>query len=251
MLAPPIGPPCAGRGWALATRVHAHECADCRKQTSVTAGTVMHGSRLALTLWFRAACLMATHANGIAALHLQKQRGRGSCKTAWLLEVDESLISCRSRDDPASGGRRSHYGKLLIAGAVGEGGAGRIRLAQIENVSSNSPHAFLDANRATARTDGGAGDSGASGVTHDPHVVGNRAAPVVLPWGHRVFANLKTWALGVYHGRRQHLQSDLDEVVFRFNRRRTRHAAFRTILGIGVAITPAIYKMFITPELQR
>ncbi len=50
---------------------------------------------------------------------------------------------------------------------------------------------------------------------------------------------------------RQHLQSDLDEVVFRFNRRRTRHAAFRTILGIGVAITPAIYKMFITPELQR
>jgi hypothetical protein len=30
----------------------------------------------------------------------------------------------------------------------------------------------------------------------------------VLPWVHRVFANLKVWALGVYHSlRRQHLQS--------------------------------------------
>ena len=67
---------------------------------------------------------------------------------------------------------------------------------------------------------------------------------MVLPWVHRVFANLKTWALGVYHGlRRQHLQSYLDEFVFRFNRRRTRHAAFRSILGIGVAIKPATYKI--------
>jgi hypothetical protein len=39
---------------------------------------------------------------------------------------------------------------------------------------------------------------------------------------HRIFSNLKVWALGVYHGlRRKHLQSYLDEFVFRFNRRRT------------------------------
>ena len=85
----------------------------------------------------------------------------------------------------------------------------------------------------------------------DPHVVGNMAAHIVLPWVHRAFANLKTWTLGVYHGlRRQHLQSYLDEFVFRFNRRRSRHAAFRSNLGIGRAINPATYKMLITPELQ-
>jgi len=40
------------------------------------------------------------------------------------------------------------------------------------------------------------------------------AAHVVLPWVHRVFANLKTWALGVYHGlRRPHLQADLDMLI--------------------------------------
>ncbi len=77
------------------------------------------------------------------------------------------------------------------------------------------------------------------------------AAHIVLPWVHRVFANLKTWALGVYHGlRRPHLQTYLDEFVFRFNRRRTRHAAFRTLLGIGARITPVTYNMLIKPEAQ-
>ncbi len=142
------------------------------------------------------------------------------------------------------------------AGAVevGEGGDGRIRLAQIEDFSADSLHAFPGANLATgatARTDGWAGCLGASGVTHDPHVVGNMAAHIVLPWVHRVFANLKTWALGVCHGlRRRHLQSYLDAFVSRFNRRRSRHAAFRSILGIGPAINPATYKMLIAPELQ-
>ena len=91
-----------------------------------------------------------------------------------------------------------------------------IRLARIEDFSADSLHAFLGANLApgaTARTDGWAGYPGAC-ITHDPHVVGNMAAHMVLPWVHRVFANLKTWALG--HGlRRQHLQSYLDEFVFR------------------------------------
>jgi hypothetical protein len=59
-------------------------------------------------------------------------------------------------------------------------------------------------------------------------------AHVLLPWAHRVFSNLKVWALGVYRGlRRGHSQSCLDEFVFRINRHRTRHAAFRSLLGIS------------------
>ena len=45
-------------------------CAKCRKETSVTAGTVMHRSHLPLTVWFWSAFLMATHSNGISALQL-------------------------------------------------------------------------------------------------------------------------------------------------------------------------------------
>lgn len=47
---------------------------------------------------------------------------------------------------------------------------------------------------------------------------------------------------------RRPLQSYLDEFVFRFNRRATPHAAFRTLLGIGIAIKPATYNMLTSPE---
>ena len=271
-----VCPACGSvKGWALTTKDWTHECAACHRQTSVTAGTVLHGSKLKLTVWFWAAYLMATHSNGISALQLQQQLGLGSYKSAWLLcaklrralvapdrqplaglvEVDETEIPCRAKDDPPTGaGGRSGQGKLLIAGAVEvrPGGPGRIRFAAIEDFSASSLHAFLAADLApgaTAKIDGWSGYPGAPGVDHEPHVIGPMAAHVVLPWVHRVFANLKTWALGVYHGlRRRHLQAYLDEFVFRFNRRRTRHAAFRTLLGISLALKPATYNMLIAPE---
>src|SRR5271165_2527378 len=84
-----------------------------------------------------------------------------------------------------------------------------------------------------------------------PMSSGAMAAHVVLPWVHRAFSNAKTWALGVYHGlRRQHLQSYLDEFVFRFNRRRTRPAAFRSLLAIALVRKPLTYNMLIMPEAQ-
>lgn len=263
------------RGWELATKAFTWECAGCGKQTSVTAGTVMHGSKLPLTVWFWAAYLMATHSNGISARQLQGQLGLGSYKTAWLLsaklrramvapertplagivEVDETTIPYRTGNDPVSGGRgRSGAGKLLVAGAVEVVGnrPGRVRLAAIDDFSAASLHAFVSTNvapGATARTDGWSGYVGVADVGHDPRTVGAMAAHVVLPWAHRIFANLKRWALGVYHGlRKKHLQAYLDEFVFRFNRRRTRHAAFRSLLGIATTRAPITYKMLIQPD---
>ena len=51
----------------------------------MTAGTIMHHSKLPLTTWFWAAYLMATHSNGISALQLQRQLALGSYKSAWLM----------------------------------------------------------------------------------------------------------------------------------------------------------------------
>ncbi len=263
------------RAWRLETKAWTFECRRCRRQTSVRAGTVMHGSKLPLQIWFWAAYLMATHSNGISALQLWKQLGLGSYKSAWLMsaklrramvdptrnplsglvEIDETMINHRTKEDPAAGGRgRSHDGKLLVAGAVelrGRG-PGRLRLAAIDDFSARSLHAFVKAHvapGATARTDGWPAYPGLPAARHEPHVIGAMAAHLVLPWVHRVFSNLKTWALGVYHGLRpKHLQSYLDEFVFRFNRRHTRHAAFQSLLGIGLRTKPVTYKMLIAPE---
>jgi ISXO2-like transposase domain/Transposase zinc-ribbon domain len=266
-----------GRAWALQTKPWTWECTGCHRQTSVTAGTIMHHSKLPLTIWFWAAYLMATHSNGISALQLQHQLALGSYKTAWLLcaklrasmvapernpldglvEVDDTEIACRSKNDPPTGGRgRSHQGKILVVGAVevhgGGAGPGRIRLQEVPDYSAASLHPFLATNLApgaTAKTDGWSGYPGAPGVHHDPHTVGKMAAHIVLPWTHRVFSNLKTWALGVYHGlRREHLQSYLDEFVFRFNRRHHRHASFRSLLAIAAGHAPLTYKMLVSPE---
>src|SRR5438270_6148750 len=56
--------PCCGEGraWLLKTKAFTYECADCGRQTSVSAGTLMHASKLPLTIWFWAAFLMATQA---------------------------------------------------------------------------------------------------------------------------------------------------------------------------------------------
>jgi predicted RNA-binding Zn-ribbon protein involved in translation (DUF1610 family) len=269
------------QAWSLRSKPWTYECRGCRRQTSVKAGTILHGSKLPLTVWFWAATLIATHSNGISALQLQKQLGLGSYKSAWLLsaklrramvapernplagliEIDETTIHHRTKDDPPAGGQgRCHDGKLLIAGAVeikGQGPLavpGRIRLAAIEDFSAASLHDFMAAAIApgsTAKTDGWPAYPGAPEVEHQPHVIGNMAAHIVLPWVHRVFANLKTWALGVYHGlRAKHLQTYLDEFVFRFNRRRTRHAAFRSLLAIATGLQPITYKMLIAPEAE-
>lgn len=137
----------------------------------VTAGTVIHGSKLKLSVWFWAAYLMATHSNGISALQLMKQLGLGSCKTAWLLthklrramvapdrtplmglvEVDETAIPFRTKDGPPSGGGgRSHQGKLFVAG-------GR------------------------AKTDGWSAYPGVPDLVHELYVIGKMAAHVVMP----------------------------------------------------------------------
>src|SRR5271169_4260129 len=72
----------APRGWA--EKPTAFECLDCGRQTSLTAGTAMHRSKLSLTTWFWAAHLMATHSNGMSARQLEDQLGV-TYKTAWLL----------------------------------------------------------------------------------------------------------------------------------------------------------------------
>ena len=229
-----VCPACGGgRAVALKSRPRLLECLDCGRQTSLTAGTAMHRSKLPLTTWFWAAHLMVTHSNGMSARQLEDQLGV-TYKTAWLLaqklrrsmvdpdrdllegvvEVDQTEIPFRAGDaffEPGSAG------KILVVGAVevidrGAGrpkprrkGAkyldtrsGRLRLAVIADNSAKSIEAFVRANvkpGTTLITDGHAAYPGLSGdYRHDPRVVGNMAANVVLPWSHRAFSLLKRWA---------------------------------------------------------
>ena len=160
------------------------------------------------------------------------------------------------RDDPPTGGQgRSHDGKMLIVGAIelGDGNIpGRLRLSEISSYGAADLGHFVETAAdpdAIAKTDGWSGYAAVPADRHNVHVVGKTAAHLVLPWIHQVFSNLKGWARGVYHGlRRKHLQAYLDEFVFRFNRRKTRHAAFRSLFRIATNAEPLTYSMLIEPE---
>ncbi len=211
------------KGWLLKTKAFTWECAACRRQTSVTAGTVMHGSHLPLKTWFTAIHIVTSHSNGISALQLQAQLGLGSYKSAWLLltklrramvdperslledvvEVDETEIALRHKDDPPAGGQgRSSQGKMLVAGAVElspEGKPRRIRLAPIADFSGATLKPFVVAVAAAGArvvTDGWSGYNGLPDHVHEPKVVGKMAAHIILRWTHRVFSNLKNGRSG-------------------------------------------------------
>ena len=223
----------------------------------MTAGTVLHRAKLPLTTRFWAAYLMASHSNGISALQLQKLLGLGSYKSAWLLaqaapgdgrpSPPAAFRPGRGRRDqpapmhqgrPGRRWRRSRPPRqATIVGAieVEDGKPGRLRLAAIADYSAKSLHAFIASavvEGGTLKSDAWSSYPGVAGMRHRPHTIGPMAAHLVLPWVHRVFADLKRWPLGIYHGlRARHLQAYLDEFVFRFNRRHDRPAAFHRLLG--------------------
>lgn len=268
------------RAAALKSRPRLYECLDCGRQTSITAGTAMHRSRLPLTTWFWAAHLMTTHSNGMSALQLEAQLGV-TYKTAWLLtqklrrsmvdpdreplegvvEVDQAEIAFRDGDTFFEPG---NAGKILVIGAVEvidrdtnqakprrkhakylDTRSGRLRLGMIADNSAASIEAFVNANvkhGATLLTDGHKSYPGLKGYRHDPRVVGKMAAHIVLPWIHRAFSLMRRWSLGTYHGlRRKHVDTYLNEFVFRYNRRFYRHVSFETLLGLAAHNEPASY----------
>jgi hypothetical protein len=259
-------PACGGgRAWVLERR-HLWECADCHQQTSVTAGTVMHGTRTSLRLWFWAAYLVATHHPGISAKQLQRQLGLSRYETAWLIlqklrramvapereplrgevEVDECFLG--GLEEGQEGGRQR--GKKALCGVAVEvrgHGSGRLRLAVLPDASGRSLGAFVKrttAAGAIVHSDGWPGYNGLKRLGYDHRRRSQRAEPGerLLPRAHRAVSNLKAWMHGTHRGVGDpHLQVYLDEYVFRHNRRRSPMAAFQTLLGLGAQHPPTTY----------
>jgi len=100
---------------------------------------------------------------------------------------------------------------------------------------------------AIVNTDGWRGYRGLDeiGFEHRPWSQSSVAAgdEPYLPRAHRAISNLKAWLHGTHRSTSQrHLQAYLDEYVFRHNRRRTPHAAFQTLLGLGATHQPSSYR---------
>ncbi len=168
-----------------------------------------------------------------------------------IAEVDGASMPCRDGggERGVAGRGRGAAGRIPIAGAVElseDGSPRRVRLKEVDGYGAEALRGFIAGAvepGAWTVTDGWSGYTGLPDNPRERRVVGGRPAHKVLRWIHRVFPDLKRWAMGVYHGlRRKHAQRYLDEFVFRWNRRRHRRTSFDRLLGLGLGLPPATYR---------
>src|SRR5450830_2118333 len=156
-------------------------CRSCKRDTSLTAGTVMQRTHTPISIWFWAAYLVSSQTPGMSAMQFQRQLGLSRYETAFQIlhklrvamvrpdrdriggkfsvEVDETWVGGRTRGE----GRGRHH-KTLVVGAIEErkrkedeeerdhrkalprrGGlyAGRLRLCIVPDRSAKSLENFV------------------------------------------------------------------------------------------------------------
>jgi len=180
----------------------------------------------------------------------------GRDRLAGTVEVDETYIG---GEEPGLRGGRARGKKALVGIAVEvtePRGFGRCRMQNLADASAATLHPFVTAHVEPGTrviTDGWQGYRGIEklGYLHEPR--SQRAARArgedisgLLPGVHRIASLAKRWLLGTHQGSvdAAHLQSYLDEFVFRFNRRRSRSRGmlFYRVLELAVAHTPIRYR---------
>jgi transposase-like protein len=237
-----VCPACGGRGAAI--RRHLWRCENCRRETSVMAGTIFQDSKLPLTIWFRAMWQVTSQKNGISALGLQRVLGLGSYKNAWTLlhklrramvrpgrerlqgvvEVDEAYWG---GEESGVRGRLTISKALIVVAAEADGeGIGRIRLGYIPDTNRTTLHGFIQQSiepGSTVVTDGLQAYRELEGYVHERQIQNRQPteAEHLLPRVHRVISLLKRWLMGTHQGgvAHEHLEDYLNEFAFRFNRR--------------------------------
>ncbi len=114
----PVCPRCGAGGERVtrlvgrSTRPGVYKCNDCRKPFTVTIGTVMERSHVPLSMWARAAYLLALRKDGLSARDLQDWI-RTNYETAWFLfrllkeaETQVDAVSSKGPIGPSRSGDR-------------------------------------------------------------------------------------------------------------------------------------------------
>ena len=255
-------------------------CRKCKRQTSITSGTLFHGSHKPLRTWFLAMWFVTSQKHGASALGLKRVLGLGSYDTAWSwlhklrramvrsgrnqltgeIEVDETYVGGVGTKVRGRGAKRKTI--VAIAAEVRGRGPGRIRMAQIPDLSAPSLRRFVRDNvrrGSELRTDAWSGYNGIE-VMGYRHIVTNISdtgdpAHVVMPRVHRVASLLDRWWLGIHQGaiRPSHLDYYLDEFTFRFNRRtsKARGLLFYRLMEQAVDCSPVPRKMIVGGKTQH
>lgn len=234
------------------------KCAGCRKQFTVTVGTIFEDSHIPLNTWLMAIHLMCASKKGMSAHQLHRMLGI-TYKSAWFMahriryalthkpdlfkltgtiEIDETYIGGKRRTIPQAvrlGVRAKdpygpHANKAAVVSLVQRNGD--VRSHHVQRVTAANLRPIIEANIAAdahIMTDSGSVLAGAlmgrnhSQVNHtrDEYVRRERGVKITTNTVEGYFATLKRGINGVYHHvGRQHLHRYLGEFDFRYNTRK-------------------------------
>ena len=263
----PNGPVCPHCGSTVvvklqgkATRPGVHKCKakECRKQFTVTVGTIFERSHISLRHWVIAFHLMCSSKKGISAHQLHRSLGI-TYKSAWFMchrirhavangpfpeqmkgtvEADETYVGGK----PRYGGKRGRGTKKTPVFALVER-KGEVRAHVVPNVKAETLRAHLKANVHTSArlmTDEFASYNYAGTYFAEHHQIKHSAhvyakGEVYTNTIESFFALIKRGVYGVFHHVSPvHLQRYCDEFAFRWNHRKTSDS-FRRDAALSMA----------------
>jgi len=249
-------PRCKEAATELETEKELFYCKPCDYQFTVTAGTIFNDSHLPLTKWFMATLLLCEAKKGISACQIQRTIGV-SYKTAWYLchriraamkEADKPMLAGTVEMDETYVGGVEHGGKTgrgtdkeVVIGIRQRGGD--LRFYHVKNAKSKTLAKYIknavsvDVSRII--TDDWTGYPKAmiaAGIHKNQHKTINHSAKVYVIGDihtntvENAFSLFKRGVMGTWHHiSPKHLASYLEEMEFRFNRRKDRNLFLDTL----------------------
>ena len=243
------------------------QCNRCRHQTSVTAGTIFHATKLPLSTWFLAIYLITQDKNGISALELGRQIGVSN-NAAWKIKHKLMQVMLERDTSKKLQGRveidDAYLGPKRVPGKAGRGAKGKtpfiaavqtqkgkpifIKLTKLlgfsnEEIEAWGKHHLKPGTTVVSDALSCFNAFENIGCYHEAHVVGSGKKAVEHPafkWVNTVIGNVKNSVKGTYHAIRvKHIPRYLAEFQYRFNRR----------FNLRTIMTRLIYVALRTPPL--
>ena len=243
-----ICPKCGHEAFYLVSARNLYQCRQCRRQTSLTSGTIFADSKIGLTIWFLGIYLITQSKNGVSSLDLARVLGV-SANTALTIkhklqrvmqlhEQSRRLSGPVQIDDAYLGGKqhggkrgRGAAGKTPIIAALSTDDKAHPLLMTLDQVNGFTKQQV--AAWALKRLSPGSsvisdGLQCFSGVktadcAHQIIVTGGGADSVKIEefkWVNTMLGNVKNAMMGTYHAiRKNHIPGYLAEFCYRFNHR--------------------------------
>lgn len=265
-------PDCGHTGHCHLARRDVYQCNRCKRQVSLTSGTLFADTKLPLRTWFLAIYLLTQHKNGLSALALHRQLGV-SYNTAWLLKHKLMQAMVERDSGQALGGivqmDDAYWGGERHGGGTGRGSPGKTPfVAAVECNPAGHPIAMrMDVIPGFRKTvlaawakrylvpgtavvsDGLNCFPGivAANCTHVPLVTGGgppSEGHPIFGWINTVLGNVKNALHGTYHALRpKYLQRYLSEFCYRFNRRFDLAALVPRLIVAAARTPPLSYRL--------